>query len=78
MKCTSASHEDDVKGQESSGRMVSVVEDLGMDIVLNYSNLLEAAIGITTTGTMVAVVNDDHNHLVVAIMEDEEDGALLQ
>jgi hypothetical protein len=46
--------------------MVGVVEDLGMDVVLDYSNLLEAAAGIATAG---AVVNDDHNHLVAAIME---------
>lgn len=49
--------------------MVGVVEDLGMDVVLDYSNLLEAAAGIATTGAVVAAVNDDHNHLVAAIME---------
>ncbi|CAM6048279.1 unnamed protein product [Sphagnum compactum] len=49
--------------------MVGVVEDLGMDVVLDYSNLLEAAAGIATAGAVVAAVNDDHNHLVAAIME---------
>jgi hypothetical protein len=49
--------------------MVGVVEDLGMDVVLDYSNLQEAAAGIATAGAVVAAVNDDHNHLVAAIME---------
>ncbi len=49
--------------------MVGVVEDLGMDVVLDYSNLLEAAAGIATAGAVAAAVNDDHNHLVAAIME---------
>jgi NADH:ubiquinone oxidoreductase subunit F (NADH-binding) len=77
MKRTYVSHEDDVKGQESSGRMVSVVEDLGMDVVLDYSNLLEVATRIATVGAVATTVSDDHNHLVAAIMEDQEDGALL-
>jgi hypothetical protein len=49
--------------------MVGVVEDLGMDVVLDYSNLLEAAAGIATAGGVAAPVNDDHNHLVAVIME---------
>jgi NADH:ubiquinone oxidoreductase subunit F (NADH-binding) len=78
MKRTFASHEDDVKGQESGGRMVSVVEDLGMDVVLDYSNLLEVVAGVATAGVMAMAMSDDHNHLVATIMEDQEDGALLQ
>jgi hypothetical protein len=40
-----------------------------MDVVLDYSNLLEATAGIATTRTVAAAVNADHNHLLVAIME---------
>ncbi len=58
--------------------MVSVLEDLGMDVVLDYSNLLEVAAGIATAGAVATAVSDDHNHLVAAIMGDQEDGALLQ
>jgi hypothetical protein len=49
--------------------MVSVIEDLGMDVILDYSNLLEVAAGIAIAGAVAATVNDDHNHLVAPIME---------
>jgi hypothetical protein len=48
---------------------VSIVEDLGMDVVLDYSNLLEAAARIETAGAVATTVNDDHNHLDAPIME---------